>query len=291
MFESLRRFYCGSSRMRPSPTTIVRRCSTRPLLETLEDRDVPAVFNVTRTADILNPQPSSTSHTAALVPLTAAPAQTATNRVSAGQAKQNTNIGLSLLSPTVFGAADSATSDALRIFPLAPGITALAVNPLSITNPLSTTPPTLTPFPPSGGGDTRPVPPSGDTVTQPVPPSGDTVTQPVPPSGGVTHLVPPSGDGVTQSDEPVKPAEREPGEQQEDQDLVDLAMAGLVVALVPDNDDDIAEALALVRVLDQPTALSELELLMMGMVAASTVRVAYRRNQTEEAERDLPESA
>ena len=37
MFESLRRFYSGWSRMRRRPTAIVRGCSTRPLLETLGD--------------------------------------------------------------------------------------------------------------------------------------------------------------------------------------------------------------------------------------------------------------
>jgi hypothetical protein len=265
MFESLRRFCCGLSRMRPCPTATIRRCSTRPLLETLEDRAVPAVFNVT-----------STSHTAVLLPMTAAPIEAATNKAGTGQAKQGTNVGLSfadtplrVLSATVSGAADSATSEALRIFPLDTGFAAAAVNPLSITNPLPTAPPKLTPFPSSGGGDTQPAPSSGGD-TQPIPPSGG-VTQPVPPSGGgVTLLVPRSGGELTRPDETVTPAEREPGEQQEDQDLLDLTVAGLAVAFVPDSDDDVAEAPALVGVFDQPTTLSELELLLLGMVAAGS---------------------
>ena len=77
----------------------------------------------------------------------------------------------------------------------------------------------------------------------------------------------PSGGGATPQDEPVKPTEREPGEQQEDPDLPDLP-ADLAVALVPDSGDEAAEALALVGVFDQPTALSEYNL-MMSVVAAS----------------------
>jgi len=55
MFEFLRRYYWGSSRVRRRPAATVRRRFFRPMLEVLEDRNTPAVFNVNSTADILNP--------------------------------------------------------------------------------------------------------------------------------------------------------------------------------------------------------------------------------------------
>ncbi len=54
MFEFLHRCCSSWSRMRRSPTAKVRGCSTRPLLEILQDRFAPAVLNVNTTADVLN---------------------------------------------------------------------------------------------------------------------------------------------------------------------------------------------------------------------------------------------
>ena len=54
MFEFLRRWCHGSSRV-PQNTTTVRKNQFRPRLEMLEDRFAPAVFNVNSTADILKP--------------------------------------------------------------------------------------------------------------------------------------------------------------------------------------------------------------------------------------------
>ena len=54
MFEFLRWWFKDSSRVRPG-TTKVRKRQSQPRLEMLEDRCVPAVFNVNSVADILNP--------------------------------------------------------------------------------------------------------------------------------------------------------------------------------------------------------------------------------------------
>jgi hypothetical protein len=63
MFELLRRWYRGSSRVRHStPKGCEHRF--RPLLEVLEDRLAPAVFNVNSTADILNPPPGEVDNVA-----------------------------------------------------------------------------------------------------------------------------------------------------------------------------------------------------------------------------------
>ncbi len=155
-------------------------------------------------------------------------------------------------STTPSGAADAGSIDSLRIFPLDSGLGAQAVNPLAITNPINTAPAKLTPLPASGGGNT---------------PQTD--------------------------DQQVKPPVVQPGkgEQQESQELLDLFDAGLSAAFVPGSSDDAANALALVGGYEAPGAYSEVQMLLFGLIAASTVGVAYRRNRAEESEREVLEAA
>jgi len=190
----------------------------------------------------------------------AAPVQNSTNPAAAtvqtGQAA-NANINFVAVSqlraatPTASGASDAAASEALRVFPLQIDLGAPSVNPRAVTNPIATPLPKLTPLPPSGGGDTA------------------------------------------QPDDKVMPpaVERAPGEQQESQELQELAGAGLSAAFVPDNVNDAAAALALVGDFDAPSASSEVQLLLLGVIAASAIGVAHRRNRTEQSERELLEAA
>jgi hypothetical protein len=147
------------------------------------------------------------------------------------------------------GASDSAASELLKVFPVQTELGAPAVNPRAVTNPIPTPLPKLTPLPQSGGGDT------------------------------------------VQPEEKVMPpaADRAPGEQQQSQDLQELGGAALSAAFVPDNPTDAASALALVGDFDAPSALSQVQLLLVGVLAASAIGVAHRRNKTEEAERELLE--
>jgi hypothetical protein len=155
-------------------------------------------------------------------------------------------------SATPSGAADSGSVESLRIFPLDSGLVPLAVNPLAVTNPINTAPAKLTPLPASGGGN---IPQADDQQAKP----------PV-----------------------VQPGK---GEQQESQELLDLFDAGLSAAFVPGNSDDAASALALVGKFEAPGAYSEVQMLLFGLIAASTVGVAYRRNRAEESEREVREAA
>jgi hypothetical protein len=154
-------------------------------------------------------------------------------------------------SATASGAADTTASELLRVLPLETPLGAPAVNPLAVTNPILSTPPKLTPLPQSGGGDSA----QTDELPKPV------------------------------------PVERGVPEQQEAQELLDLFEAGLSSAFVPDNSDEAAGALALVGGFEAPSARSEVQLLLFGLVAASTIGVAHRRNRIEESERALQEAA
>jgi len=206
------------------------------------------------------PSTGTTSRPPVVLTPPVVPVQTNTNpTTSAVQNSQTPNAVLSFatgnalraLSPTAPGAGDSAAAEALRLFPLQSDLGASAVNPLSIINPIQSTPPKMTPLPPSGGGNSA------------------------------------------QSDEQAKPPVLEKGmpEQQEAQELLDLFEAGLSAAFVPDNSDDAANALALVGEHDAPSAQSEAKLLMFGLVAASTIGVAHRRNRTKESEQEVLEAA
>jgi hypothetical protein len=119
------------------------------------------------------------------------------------------------------------------------------------------------------------------------------ITNPIPtPSPKLTPFPPSGGAGESQPEEQVKPpAERETNTQEQAQDLLDLAGAGLSAAFVPDSTDEASEALALVGVFDSPSAFSELQLVLLGVIAASSIGVAHRRNRTKESERELLEAA
>jgi hypothetical protein len=158
---------------------------------------------------------------------------------------------LRIQAATPSGASASATPEALPVVTLPIDQGAPAVNPRAVTNPIATPTPKLTPLPQSGGGNTD------KPEEQAKPPA----------------VVPP------------------PVEQQENQMLEELAGAGLAAAFVPDNPDDAASALALVGVSDAPSAYSELQLLLLGVIAASTIGVAHRRNKIKESERELLEAA
>jgi len=119
-------------------------------------------------------------------------------------------------------------------------------------------------------------------ITNPLPTPLPKMT-PLPPSGG--------GDTTQPEDKLMPPAERAPGEQQESLELQQLAGAALSAAFVPDNANDAAAALALVGDYEAPSARSEVQLLLLGVVAASGIGVAHRRNRTEESERELLEAA
>jgi hypothetical protein len=213
----------------------------------------------------LNHQPSSSgtpsqSHPPTQVTFGIAPTQVANPVTTTVQTSQANNAVISFvagsqlraLSTTASGAADSGASESLRLFPLqGTDLGAPAVNPQSILNPIPTPSPKLTPLPPSGGGN----------IDKPE-------EQAKPPA-----VVPP------------------PVEQQELQELEELGGAGLAAAFVPDNTDDAAASLALVGVSDSPSAASELQVLLFGIVAASVIGVAHSRNRTKESEREMLEAA
>ncbi len=153
---------------------------------------------------------------------------------------------------TQSGAGDSGSIDALRIFPLDSALGAQPINPLSVTNPINTAPQKLTPLPASGGANTP------------------------------------------QTDEQqAKPPVNQPGkaQEQESQELLDLFDAGLSAVFVPANSDDAANALKLVGDSESAGANTEVKMLLFGLVAASSVGVAYRRNRAAEAEREVLEAA
>ncbi len=83
MFEFLRRWYKGSSRVRPI-TSNVRKHRPPLRLEILEDRCVPAIFNVNSTADILNPAAGVVTLRSAIEAANATPGGNTINLTVAG---------------------------------------------------------------------------------------------------------------------------------------------------------------------------------------------------------------
>jgi hypothetical protein len=118
------------------------------------------------------------------------------------------------------------------------------------------------------------------------------ITNPVAtPSPKLTPFPPSGGAGEQQPEEqPKPPAERDTGTEQT-QDLFDLFEAGLSAAFLPNTSDEAANALALVGDYGETGPTSEVQLLILGVVAASSIGVAYRRNKAAESERELLEAA
>jgi hypothetical protein len=204
-------------------------------------------------------QPASTPSRAPFVlPQVIAPVQNTTNPATTVQTSQVTNPGLSfvatplrLLTTTASGSTDSLASESLRIFPL--DTTGLGS---SAINPLA--------------------------ITNPIPTPSPKLT-PLPQSGG-------AGETPPAEEQAKPPVERDMGEQQA-QDLFDLFEAGLSAAFVPDSSDGASDALALVGEYGEASPMSEVQLLLLGVVAASSIGVAYRRNKAAESERELLEAA